>query len=121
MFCPDCEAEYKKGITFCPDCNVELVAELTPENRVHDKGEVNLVPLRSFNTAVEAEMANQLLSRNGVRSFVEGSTFSIVHGAFSKEIVIMVDERDLERAIDIYEAYFDADEPAPSNEDQTEG
>jgi hypothetical protein len=33
----------------------------------------------------------------------------------------MVDERDLERAVDIYEAYFDAEEPAPSNEDQTEG
>ena len=121
MFCPDCEAEYKKGITICPDCNVELVADLKADNLVHDKGESSPVPLRSFNTAAEAEMVNELLSQNGIRSFVEGSEFSVVPGTFSQEVVIMVDERDLERAVDIYEAYFDAEEPAPSNEDQTEG
>ena len=121
MFCPDCEAEYKKGITFCPDCSVDLVPELKPANLVHDKIDGTVVPLRSFNTAAEADMVNGLLSQNGIRSFVEGSEFSVVPGTFSQEVVIMVDERDLERAVDIYEAYFDAEEPAPSNEDQTEG
>ena len=121
MFCPDCEAEYKKGITFCPDCGVDLVAELTSDNRVHDKSEGTLVSLRSFSTGAEAEIVNGLLSQNGIRSFVEGSEFSVVPGTFSQEVVIMVDERDLQRAVDIYEAYFDAEEPAPSNEDQTEG
>jgi hypothetical protein len=121
MFCPNCEAEYKEGITFCPDCSLELVAVLAPDNRVHDKSGGSLVPLRSFNTAAEAEMVNQILSQNGIRSFVEGSEFSIVPGTFSQEVVIMVDERDVARAVDIYEAYFDAEEPAPSNEDQTEG
>ena len=120
MFCPDCEAEYKKGITVCPDCGVELVAELDRDSRLHDI-EGSPVPLRSFNTAAEADMVNELLSQNGIRSFVEGSGFSVVPGTFSQEVVIMVDERDLERAVDIYEAYFDASEPAPSNEDQTEG
>ena len=28
MFCPDCETEYREGITECSDCGVALVEEL---------------------------------------------------------------------------------------------
>jgi hypothetical protein len=31
-----------------------------------------------------------------------------------------VDERDLARAVEIYEAYFDAESTAPAEEDQTD-
>jgi hypothetical protein len=121
MFCPDCEAEYKEGFTSCPDCNVELVSELTPETRVHDIEAGTSVPLQSFKSSAEAEMVNELLVNNGIRSFVEGGDFAVIPGSFSQEVVVMVDERDLSRAVEIYEAYFDADQPAPSNEDQIDG
>lgn len=118
-FCPNCEAEYRAEITVCPDCDVELVSELTPETKVHDTSEGEPVPLQSFKSSAEAEMVSELLERNGIRSFVEGGEFAVIPGSFSQEVVVMVDERDLERAIEIYEAYFNA-ESTPSLEDQTE-
>jgi putative signal transducing protein len=119
-FCPECEAEYKAGITTCPDCNVELVGALTPATRVHDKEHGEPVPLQSFKNSAEAEMVHELLARNGVRSFVEGSGFAIIPGSFSQEVIVMVDERDLDQAVAIYEAYFDAESPAPTEEHKDE-
>ena len=116
-FCPDCEAEYRAEITVCPDCDVELVSELTPETKVHDTSEGEPVPLQSFKSSAEAEMVSELLERNGIRSFVEGGEFAIIPGSFSQEVVVMVDERDLERAIEIYEAYFNAESARGSQEE----
>lgn len=117
-FCPNCEAEYRAGITVCPDCDAELVAELTPETRMHDTGEGEPVPLRSFRNSAEAEMVSQMLQGNGIRSFVEGGEFAVIPGSFSSEVVVMVDERDLARAIEIYEAFFNAKSTAPATESQ---
>ncbi|HEY7912268.1 MAG TPA: DUF2007 domain-containing protein [Blastocatellia bacterium] len=119
-FCPNCEAEYREGITVCPDCDMELVAELTPENKVHDTSEGEPVPFQSFKTGAEAEMVREMLDQNGIRSFVQGGEFAVIPGSFSQEVVLMVDERDIERAVEIYNAYFDSEPPAPSEEDATE-
>jgi hypothetical protein len=119
-FCPNCEAEYREGITVCPDCDMELVPELTPETTVHDKSEGEPVPLQSFKTSAEAEMVSQVLEQNGIRTFVQGGDFAVIPSSFSQEVVVMVDERDLDHAIEIYKAYFDIDEPAPASEDRPE-
>ncbi|HST20830.1 MAG TPA: DUF2007 domain-containing protein [Blastocatellia bacterium] len=119
-FCPNCEAEYKTGITVCPDCDIDLVAKLTQENKVHDTSDGEPVQLQSFKTGAEAEMVREMLERNGIRSFVQGGDFAIIPSSFSQEVVVMVDERDLDQAVEIYNAYFDADSTAPSTEDQSE-
>lgn len=119
-FCPNCEAEYREGITVCPDCQIELVDELTLENRVHDSSNGEPVQLQSFKTSAEAEMVRELLEQNNIRSFVEGGDFAIIPSSFSQEVVVMVDERDLPRAVEIYNAYFDADATAPALENQTD-
>lgn len=119
-FCPNCEAEYRSDVTVCPDCEVELVPELTPENRVHDIGEGQPVRLQSFSNSAEAEMVRETLERNGIRAFVEGGEFALIPSSFSQEVVVMVDGRDLPRAIEIYEAYFNADSTAPAEEDQSD-
>ena len=115
-FCPDCEAEYRAEITVCPDCEVELVPELTPGNRVHDISEGEPVRLQSFSNSAEAEMVRETLDRNGIRAFVEGGDFAVIPSSFSQEVVVMVDERDLPRAIEVYEAYFNAKSTAPAEE-----
>ena len=119
-FCPNCEAEYKEGIQVCPDCSLELVDKLTPENRLHDISDGEPVPLQSFKTGAEAEMVRELLDQNGIRSFVEGGDFAVIPSSFSQEVVIMVDERDLDRAVEIYQAYFDAESPAPTDPEQSD-
>jgi hypothetical protein len=115
-FCPNCEAEYKPGITFCSDCNMDLVPALNRETRIHDIEEGNPVPLQTFKTSTEADMVAEVLSRNGVRSFVEGGSFAVLPSSFSEEIVLMVDERDLERAVEIYEAYFNKPDSSEDGE-----
>lgn len=117
-FCPDCEAEYRAEITVCPDCNIDLVSELTPETTVHDKSDAEPVKLRSFRNSAEAEMVSEMLGQNGIRSFVEGGDFAIIPSSFSQEVIVMVDERDLARAVELYEAFFNS-ESAPA-EDETE-
>jgi len=119
-FCPNCEAEYKAGITFCSDCNLELVAELNPKTRIHDLERGNPVAFQTFKTSTEAEMVGDVLSRNGVRSFVEGGSFAVLPSSFSEEIILMVDERDLERAIEIYDAYFNRPDSSPESSDDDE-
>jgi hypothetical protein len=117
-FCPDCEAEYRAGISECPDCGVALVDRLTPENTVHDKSDHRFIPLRSFRNSAEAEMVFELLERNGIRAFVKAGDVGIFGTSFHGG-AIMVDERDLPRAVELYEAYFES-EPAPSDADQEE-
>jgi hypothetical protein len=99
---------------------MELVAELTPENKVHDTSEGEPVQFQSFKTGAEAEMVREMLDQNGIRSFVQGGDFAVIPGSFSQEVVLMVDERDLASAVEIYNAYFDSEPPAPSDEDATE-
>lgn len=118
-FCPNCEAEYKPEITVCPDCELELVAELTAANKVHDTSEGKPVRLQSFSNSAEAEMVCETLNQNGLRAFVEGGDFAVIPSSFSQEVVVMVDERDLTQAIEIYEAYFNA-QSAPPEDNQTD-
>jgi len=118
-FCPNCEAEYRAEVTVCPDCEVELVPELTQENKVHDTSDHEFVPLRSFTNSTEAEMVFELLERNGIRAFVRTGDVGIFGSSFIGGAV-MVDEPDLPRAIEIYEAYFNAESPAPAEDNQTD-
>lgn len=115
-FCPDCEAEYRAGISRCPDCDVDLVERLTPDTIVHDKSDRPFISFRSFNNSAEAEMVFELLERNGIRAFVKGGEVGIFGTSFHGG-ALMVDERDLARAAELYEAYFES-EPAPQKEDQ---
>lgn len=119
-FCPNCEAEYRAEVTVCPDCKLELVPELTAENRVHDVSESGPVKLQSFSNSAEAEMVRETLAQNGIRAFVEGGDFALIPSSFSQEIVVMVDERDLSRAIEVYEAYFNANAAPPEDQSNNE-
>ena len=112
MFCPVCESEYKSGITHCPDDNTELVEHLTPENAVHDSSEARFVPLHNIGSPAEAEMVQDILQQNGIRSAVQSGgadAFSPLLSTTSPGAVILVDERDFDRAQELYNAFFGSD------------
>ena len=111
MFCPVCEAEYEAGITQCPDDNTPLVERLTADNS-GDISEAEFVPLHRLGSPAEAEMVNDILRQNGIRSAVKSGgsdAFSPLLSATSEGAVILVDERDADRALEIYNAFFGSD------------
>ncbi len=112
MFCPVCESEYEKGITQCPDDGAALVERLTEENSAHDHSEARLVPLRNLGSPAEAEMVNDIFTQNNIRSVVQSSgldAFSPLLSATSPGAVVLVDERDFDRAQELYKAFFGND------------
>ena len=112
MFCTVCEAEYEPGITQCPDDNTPLVERLTPENTLHDLSEARFVSLHKLGSPAEAEMVNDLLIQNEIRSVVKSGgadSFSPLLSATSEGAEIFVDERDFDRALEIYNSFFGRD------------
>ncbi len=112
MFCPVCEAEYQPGVRHCPDDDVELVERLTPETTRHDSSEARFVVLHNVGSPAEAEMVNDILVQNGVRSAVQSGgadAFAPLLSVTSPGAVILVDERDLDRAQELYNAFFGSD------------
>ena len=112
MFCPVCEAEYEAGITQCADDNTPLVERLTVENTGRDDSEAELVPLHRLGSPAEAEMVNDILRQNGIRSAVKSGgadAFSPLLSATAEGAVILVDQRDADRALEVYNAFFGSD------------
>ena len=109
-FCPECQAEYEEGVESCTDCGVALVAELPPDE-TPDVSDGEPVPFRNFSNAAEANMVKDLLEENDIRAYVSGGEFTVAPSSFSDEIVLMVDERDLERATALNDAYFGQEIP----------
>lgn len=128
MFCPVCEAEYEAGINKCPDDGAALVERLSPESGATDDSEAKFVVLHTLSTPVEAEMVNDILRQNDIRSVVQAGgydAFSPVFSAVSPGAAVLVDERDLDRAKEIYASFFGDDTspltgPAESDEEDAE-
>ena len=111
MFCPVCEAEYEPGITRCSDDNADLVERLDSTTG-HDDSEARFLPLHKLGSPVEAEMVNDILRQNGIRSIVKSGGADALAPLLSSTAegsMVLVDERDFDRAQELYTAFFGDD------------
>ncbi len=112
MFCPVCESEYEAGVTSCPDDGSDLVERLTPENTVRDHSEARFVPLHNIGSPAEAEMVADILRQNEIRAAVQSGghdALSPLLSSASPGALVLVDERDLDRARELYASFFGGD------------
>ncbi len=123
MFCPVCESEYEAGITKCPDDGAELVEHLSAEAGATDDSDAKFVTLHTLSSPVEAEMVSDLLRQNDIRAVVQSGgndAFSPVFSAVSPGAAVLVDERDLDRAKELYASFF-GDDTSPLTGPADEG
>ena len=112
MFCPICEAEYEPGITRCADDGAELVERLAVENGASDSSDARFVTLHTLSSPAEAEMVNDILRKNGIRAVVQSGAsdqFSPLFSVMAPGAQVLVDERDLDRARELYASFFGED------------
>ena len=126
MFCPTCEAEYEPGITRCTDDGAELVDRLSVAAGAHDGSESRFVTLHTLSSPAEAEMVNDILQQNGIRSVVQSGAsdqFSPLFSVMAPGAQVLVDERDLDRARELYSSFFGEDTSpltGPASEENAE-
>jgi len=112
MFCPVCESEYQAGIDRCPDDGARLVGRLMHGDTSHDDSEARFLPLHTVSSPAEAEMVNDIFVQNGIRSVVQSGgsdALSPLLSATAPGAAILVDERDFDRAQELYSAFFGDD------------
>ena len=111
MFCPVCESEYEADQRVSDD-NTELVERLTPETRCADHSEARFVPRHNIGSPAEAEMVVDILTQNGIRAALQSGgmdAFSPLLSTTAPGALVLVDERDLDRAQEIYVSFFGQD------------
>ncbi len=101
MWCPACKAEYKDGIRECAECRVLLVAE-PPQDvaRAEDDGD-NWRLAEEFTDEIQAQLAEGLLTENGIPCRLENVSFHsapVPVSADMAQIRLWVGEDRLEEA-----------------------
>lgn len=76
-----------------------------------DDSEAKFVILHHLNSPIEAEMVNDILRQNGIRSVAQssGSDALAVLSTSASGALVLVDERDYDRAEELYSAFFGQD------------
>ncbi len=78
---------------------------------MNEKQDDKFVALAHFSNSIEAGMVGQLLENNGITSIPQGVNFGgleplLLPGGYS-EITLLVSEAELERAQQLYDAFFE--------------
>ena len=84
------------------------IAEPQPEI---DHSNAKFVILHHLNSPIEADMVNDIFRQNGIRSVVQssGNDALAALSTSASGAIVLVDERDYDKASELYSAYFGQD------------
>ena len=74
-YCPECGAEFGRGIRRCPECRVDLLDELE-EPALEENPDENLVLIEGSATPEIAARIREVLDKHGILFVVEETTQS---------------------------------------------
>lgn len=89
MFCPQCKAEFKEGITRCPECDVALVEQLTPEAE-YEFGD--FVTIYQTANPGMLSIAKSILDNADIYFATKGEAFEEVFKSGTVELQVLRDE-----------------------------
>jgi hypothetical protein len=76
----------------------------------------DLVELMSFANVSEAEMLKELLEQNGIRTILQGEVDPIGIASRAETAKLLVENKDLIQARELFQAYFSQEEPGNAQE-----
>lgn len=111
QFCPNCQTEFGLEHRICENCGADLVDAPEP-------GGLELVELATFPDVAEAEMIKELLEKNGIRTVLRGEIDPIGAASRAQPTTLLLEERDLARAQELYQAFFAGDGVEPDKQEE---
>lgn len=106
VFCPKCSAEYTSAFHVCSDCGVDLISDV-PLEIPEEYEDSDWVELHTFPGSLYANMAVELLMREGIPSYSISDhgpgTAPGGNGYLSLSATVYVLEPELDQALDIIE------------------
>jgi hypothetical protein len=80
VYCPNCGAEYREGLTECSDCLVSLTWEKPPEPKADGHPDLELVTVLEGNNPLLIGSAQGLLEEAGIPFYVSGDEIGPRYG-----------------------------------------
>jgi hypothetical protein len=121
LSCPNCQLQYPNQTIRCEPCNVPLV-DLPPQaaTPIYDDHDLDPVELAGFQNVSEAEMIQELLEQNNIKTVVQGEVDPIGIASKAETTRLLVEKKGLAQAQEIYDAYFSGNpaESALSDQEQ---
>ncbi len=124
MFCPDCAAEFREGITVCADCDVALTPEPPPEPTVEpyetvlETSEVSVIPV--IKTALEAAGIPFRTRGEGLMNIFPSEALGAVMHSAAGEVRIRVPVSRAEEARRLLEKGAEETDEQTTDEQATE-
>jgi hypothetical protein len=97
MFCPNCRAEYKSGISRCADCDVDLVDELPPES---EPEWVEFEEVLSTYNLADIALIKSILEETGMKYYFENENFVHV-SPLALPARLMVPRNQVEKTLEL--------------------